>query len=108
MRPELDNIHSHKVWSLPNRFQHKKPISVRWVFRYKPQKEAEEERFRTRPVSRGFLQQAGQDHNEISPPRHEEEQPETCACPMRSEENVFPAIRHFCRLSPCPTIRGTP
>ena len=68
MRSELDNIKNHKVWSLVDRPRHKKPISVRWVYRYKPHKEKEEERFRARLVARGFLQRPGQDYHEIFSP----------------------------------------
>ena len=34
MKDELANIDAHKVWSLVDRPSHKKPISVRWVYRY--------------------------------------------------------------------------
>ena len=68
MKLELDNIRKHKVWSLVERPKHKKPISVRWVYRHRPHKEKDEERFRARLVARGFTQRPGEDYGEIFSP----------------------------------------
>lgn len=66
----VEELQSHKknqTWILTDRTE-KKPVSCKWVFTIKKNRDGEIERFKARLCARGFTQVKGEDYNEIFSP----------------------------------------
>ena len=68
METELAQIASHKVWSLVEPPNNRKPLTMKWVFKIKTAGDNKILRYRARLVVRGFNQIEGLDYQELFAP----------------------------------------
>jgi transposase InsO family protein len=61
---ELDALAKNNTWSMVDLPPGRKPITCRWVYKYKLDRHNEIVRWKARLVARGFQQQQGLDYNE--------------------------------------------
>ncbi len=64
MQEEYDSLMTNNTWTLAALLVDRKPISCKWVFKFKQGANGEVERYKVRLVARGFTQTYGVDYNE--------------------------------------------
>uniref|UniRef100_A0A5S6Q3I8 Reverse transcriptase Ty1/copia-type domain-containing protein n=1 Tax=Trichuris muris TaxID=70415 RepID=A0A5S6Q3I8_TRIMR len=65
---EIKSMQKLHVWDLVDLPPGKKPISLKWVFKVKPNSEGQADTYKARLVARGFSQRYGEDYDETFAP----------------------------------------
>ncbi|KAK2352556.1 putative mitochondrial protein [Trifolium repens] len=68
MQEEINSIEKNRTWKLVELPDHKKAISVKWIFKLKTNLDGSIAKHKARLVARGFLQQQGIDYTEVYAP----------------------------------------
>jgi hypothetical protein len=65
---ELNSLRDHGTWQPATLPKHKKPVTVKWVFKVKTTATGEVDKFKARLVARGFTQIQGEDYDSTYSP----------------------------------------
>jgi hypothetical protein len=68
MQDEIKSMNTNKIWDLETIPKGAKTVGYKWVYKTKHDSKENIERFKARPVMKGFTQREGIDYNETFSP----------------------------------------
>jgi hypothetical protein len=68
MKQELQSVEKNKMWELADLPAGHRPITLKWVFKLKKDKNGAVTKHKARLVARGFVQQEGVDYDDAFAP----------------------------------------
>ena len=68
MNEEMKSMHDNDIWDLIELLEVLKPIGCKWIFKIKRDSKGNTEKYKARPVAKGFTQCEGIDYNKTFSP----------------------------------------